>query len=168
VHGVSQRVEDRRVVHRNGRVNFPDVGLGNLDEIGEAAVGVNPDDANVLADVSLAGAALVAQAAGNVHFRGDKITLADGSHFRADLFHHAAEFVAEDQRRMNAPSRPAVPLVDVQVGAADRGGAHANQNVLQPDFGNRHAFQARSRLRFRLDDGLHLRLRHAGSIRYEV
>ena len=50
-------------------------------------------------------------------------------HFRADFFHVAAEFVAKRHRRMDARSGPAIPAVDVQVGAANRSGAHAHQHL---------------------------------------
>src|SRR5262249_48647293 len=59
VHGVAQRIEHAGIIRRNRRVDLPDVGLGNLHELGECAVGVYADDLYVLADVGFAGAALV-------------------------------------------------------------------------------------------------------------
>src|SRR5262249_29949964 len=75
VHGVTQWIEYAGIIGRNRRVDLPDVGFGNLDELGEGAVGVYADDLHVLADVGLAGAALIAFAAGHVHLGGDEVAL---------------------------------------------------------------------------------------------
>ena len=128
VHGVAERIENRGVMFRNGRINFPDVADGNDDEFGEAAVRVNADDFHVLANMRLAHAAGAAMTAIHVHFGADEIAGLHGGDLRADFFHVAAEFVAERHRRMDARSGPAIPAVDVQVGAADGRGAHAHQH----------------------------------------
>ena len=49
--------------------------------------------------------------------------------FVADGFDGAAELVAGNERRMNAALRPLVPLINVQVGAADGGHLDFDQHV---------------------------------------
>ncbi len=119
VHRVAQRVEDGRVLLGDRRVELPDVGLGNDDVLGEGAVGVDADDLHVLADVRLADTALQALAARDVHFSGDEVAFLDAGHFVADGLDRAAEFVTGNQGRMNAALRPLVPLINMQIGAAD-------------------------------------------------
>src|SRR5207253_2280627 len=48
----------------------------------------------------------------------------------------AAEFVAGDQRRMNALLRPSVPIVDMQIGPADGSDLHLHQHVVRPRAGD--------------------------------
>ena len=45
----------------------------------------------------------------------------------------ARELVADDERRAAAAARPVVPLVDVDVGAADAGAPHADQHLVVAD-----------------------------------
>ena len=129
--------------------------LGNDDVFGERAVGVHPDDLHVLADVRLADAALQALAAGHVHLGGDEVAFLHAGDFVAHGFHRAAELVAGNQRRMNAALRPLVPLVNVQIGAADGGHLDLDQNIGGSKFryGNFANFGARRGLR--LNDGKH-------------
>ena len=136
-------------------IELPDVGLGNDDVFGEGAVGVDADDLHVLADVRLADAALQALAAGHVHFGGDEVAFLHAGDFVADGFDRAAELVAGNERRMNAALRPLVPLVNVQVGAADGGHLDLDQHVGRAKlrFGNFADFRARCGLR--LNDGKH-------------
>ena len=141
--------------------SFQMLRLGNDNVLGERAVGVDADDLHVLADVRLADAALQTLAAGHVHLGGNEVAFLHAGDFIADSFHDAAEFVARNQRRMNAALRPLVPLVDVQVGAADGGHLDLDQHVGRAEFwfGNFADFGARRRL------GLH-NCNH--SIRHEM
>ena len=102
MNGVAQGVEDGGVVHRNRRVDLPDVRFRDFDELGKAAVHVDADDAHVLADVALAGAALEAAPAGDVHFRRDELARPRRRDLGAHALYHAAELVTEDQRRVDA------------------------------------------------------------------
>src|SRR5437899_10805482 len=52
---------------------------------------------------------------------------------------------------MNAVLRPAVPVVDMQVGAADRGDVYFDQHVGAPEAGNLNFANLRAWLGFRLD-----------------
>jgi len=110
----------------NCGVELPDIWGGNFHELRECAVLIDADDAQVLADVRFAQPALVAVAAIHVHFGADEIALLDCGYFVADALDDAAEFVAQGQGRLDAPLRPAVPAVNVQVGSADRSRLHAH------------------------------------------
>src|SRR5215472_1164452 len=93
MHGVAQGIEHAGVVWGNRRIDLPDVRFRDLHELGEGAVRIHSDDPYVLADVGLAGAALVALAAGDVHLRGDKVAFLHGGHLLAPKNNVTAEFV---------------------------------------------------------------------------
>ena len=155
VHGVAQRVHDRRVVLRDGRVDLPDIPRRNAHELGEASVLVDADHFYELANVRLSNAARQATAAIHVHFRAHKFAFADSLHVRADFFHRAAEFMTEGERRVQARSRPAVPMIDVHVRSADRSRADAHQHFIRPRRRNRNGFQLRALLGTRLAKRFH-------------
>src|ERR1700689_578376 len=124
----------------NPPINFPDIRFGDGDEFGKATVRINPNDAHVLANVRLAHAAGAAMSASNVHLSADEIAGLYRSHVRADFLDGAAEFVADRQRWMQPRSGPAIPVINVQVGAANRSGAHAYENFARADFRNGDGF----------------------------
>src|ERR1044071_2933141 len=117
--GIAQRIEDGGVLQRDSGIELPDIRFGDDDVFGEGAVGVDADNFDVLTDVSFAGAALQALAASHVHLGGNEVALLDAGDFVAKGRYLAAELVSWNQRRMDAILRPAVPVVNVQVGAAD-------------------------------------------------
>jgi hypothetical protein len=59
----------------------------------------------------------------------------------ADLGDLAGEFVSHDYRRFHSPSGPFVPFVNVNVGSADAGPFHPNENFVIADHGAGHVFQ---------------------------
>src|SRR5690348_9253825 len=63
--------------------------------------------------------------------------------------------MTRNQRRTNTLLRPRVPLVDMQVGAANGSDFHLHENVVWTDLGKRNLAHLRSRRRLRLYDGLH-------------
>ena len=61
------------------------------------------------------------------------IALSDIGDQPADLHDIPGEFVTDDEGRLAPPLRPCIPVVDVNVGAADAGALHANENFVLPD-----------------------------------
>src|SRR5437660_678469 len=99
----------------------PDVLFRHRDVLREAAVAIDPDDVDFLADVSLAGAAGLAVAAADVAFSADALadaTADDGIAARDDL---ADEFMAGRDADRNTALAPRVPFVNVPIRAADAG-----------------------------------------------
>jgi len=150
VYGVAERIENGTVAFRNSRIQPDDVGGGNSDQLGKRAVLIDTDDFDVRTDVRFAHAALMAMAAVHVHFGADKVPGFQSADFAADLFDDAAEFVAEGHRRFDPRLRPAIPAVDVQVGAANRGGFHAHQHIGRADGGHAGCFQRQPARRLHL------------------
>src|SRR5271165_5143395 len=130
MHRVAQRIKDGSVFLRNRRIQFPEVGFRNHHILGERAIRVNPNDFHALADVGFAGSALHALAAGHMHFSGNEVALLHAGDFVTVGSNFAAELVSGNQRRMNAPLRPSVPLINVQIRAADGCNFNFDQNFV--------------------------------------
>ena len=89
----------------------------------------------VAAQVPAAGAAVAAVAAGDVALAGDAVADREAAHFAAERDDLAAVLVADLHRHRDRALRPGVPLVDVDVGAADGRLAHADQHVVRAGLG---------------------------------
>src|SRR6185436_20178560 len=93
--------------------------------LGEGALAVHAQDLEAVADVHAVAAALHAVAAGQVALDRDAVPGPEARHVAADLDHLARGLVPEDQGRLDGGPRPVVPGPDVDVGAADGRGPHA-------------------------------------------
>ena len=150
VYRVAQGVENRRIFLRNRGIELPDVRLRNHHILGECPIGINANDFHALANMRFAGAALQALATGNMHLGGYEIAFLNASHFIAERRHLSAEFMSWNQRRMNPVLCPAVPVVDVQIGATNGCNLHLHQHLGAPESGNLHLANLcpRGRVRF--------------------
>jgi transcriptional regulator with XRE-family HTH domain len=82
-------------------------------------------------------------------------------HVASHLHDLADEFVSHDHRHRNGPLRPGVPIVDVQVRAADAGLVDANEHVIDPAFGLGHVPEVQPGGGFGFDESFHL-VRYVG------
>src|SRR6185312_921309 len=130
--------------------------------LGERTVAVHADADGVRAQVLAAGAAVAAVAAHDVAFGGDAVADLVAGDTGADLHDAADELVADGEARLDRALGPFVPLVDVQVGAADRGLLQLDQHLIRADLGHRHLFHPDALFGLALDQGFH-RLRHGES-----
>src|SRR5688572_21815258 len=122
-------------------VEVPHVRRRHRDVLREAAVAIDPDDSRVGTDVGVARPAEQASAIDDVAFGGDAISLSDIGDEPADLHDISGELVADDEWRLAPASRPRVPLVDVDVGSADAGSSHSNENLILADLRLRQILQ---------------------------
>ncbi len=67
------------------------------------------------------------------------------AHVAPRLDNLTGAFVAKDERSLDARLRPRVPVIDMQVGAADRGCADLDEYVVGPDLGDVGLDQFRAR-----------------------
>src|SRR6266576_2516528 len=86
----------------------------------------------------------------DVHLRTDKITRLDRRDFVSHAFDVSTKLMSERQRRLDAPLRPTVPSVNMQVRPANGSGLHADQHVGRTN--RRH----RDRVHLQAPRGLHL------------
>src|ERR671910_35332 len=77
-------------------------------------------------------------------------------HLGADGFHGSRDLVAERHRHAgHAALCPLVPIEDVEIGAADRGGVHADLHLALARIRDRHVLELGARTRCGLAQGTH-------------
>ena len=122
VHGVAERVEDRR--RRRGRCSCRDArrwSSGSAMYSANAPGRLTPMPLRVRAQMPPAGQAVAAAAADDVPLAADDVAGREVVDVGADLDDLADELVADHHRHRDRLLRPGVPVVDVHVGAADAG-----------------------------------------------
>jgi hypothetical protein len=159
VRGVAVRIEESGELGRNLVRDRPQVRGRHRDVLGERAGAVDADADRVRTQVLLAGAAVAADAADDMAFGRDALPQCIPAHARTHVDDAADELVADDQTRLDHALRPLVPLVDVQVGAADRGLFELDEHLVRPDLGQRHLLHPDALGGLALDQRLH-RLLH--------
>ncbi len=130
------------------------------DILGERARSVHADYGYIAANVSLTYTTLIADIAHYVGLSRDIISWSEGGHSFSKLNYFACEFVSKYHRRLNSASSPGVPVVDVQVGAADRGSLYLDEHFSSGDLGYVHHGHLSPWRCLSLDYGSHL-LRHS-------
>lgn len=156
VHRVAERIEDGRDVVGDVGMDRPDVLFGDGDEFGEAAVGVDAENIDLFADVTVAGAAGLTQATADVAFGANALADGGASDGRADGVDPADEFVAGGDANLHAASAPGVPFVDVAIGAADAGVGDGDEHVAGADLGDgRVGLEPEAGFVFEFADGEH-------------
>ena len=80
----------------------------------------------------------------------------------------AGVFVADHHRHGNCAPRPFVPVVDMDVGAADAGFSHPNENVVGADYWHGLLFEPKAGFRSQFHQGFHEVCRVFVSSRREV
>ena len=157
MHRVAERIEDGGHVEIDGRIVVPDIGHRQRDVLGESAGAIDADAACVLAQMASPRQAIATQAAHHMALAADDLAgmkvgdVGAGGHDLAD------ELMADDHRHGNGFPRPIVPFPDVDIGAANAGAHHADENIIDTDFRPRHVFEPQSRFRLAFDESLHAR-----------
>src|SRR5207237_2942117 len=89
-----------------------------------------------LVAMRVSGTALKPFATSYVHLGRNEIAFLDAGHLIAVGDHLAAELVSGNERGANAVLRPAIPVIDVKVGSADRGDLDFDQDIGPPKAWN--------------------------------
>ena len=124
-------------------------------KFGKRALAIHADALRVRAKMTPAGETIAAMSADDVAFAGDEIARRKTLHAIADAFDHADEFMADDHRHRDRFLRPRVPVINVNVGAADRCFLNPDENVVAADFRHRDFLQPESRLALAFHQRLH-------------
>ncbi len=90
-----------------------------------------------------------------VHLRADEIAGLHRSDFRADFFDVRRRIHGQRSAAVDARGRPAIPIVDMQIGSANRSRAHTHQNFAGSGSRNRNGFEIRAARGARLAQGFH-------------
>ena len=134
---------------------LPDVGHGQDDVFGEGAVAVDADAEGVGAEMAAAGEAVAAASADDVAFAADELADGDVGDVGADVDDFADELVADDEALADGGAGPGVPVVDVEVGAADAGGEDADFDVVDAHLGLGDVLEPEAAFCAALDECLH-------------
>jgi hypothetical protein len=116
---ITQRVLECRDEGRNFSGSWSGVLPRNHRVLCEAAVDINTEDDGVRTNVRLTLEALDARSTHDVRLAGHKISDRPFGDPFTKLHNRSAELVANDARRLDSSRGPFVPVVDVQIGAAD-------------------------------------------------
>jgi len=93
-------------------------------------ISIDPQNFVILAHVSLACAALKAGPTREVRFGSDILTNLDEGYVAPHLHHVAAQFMADNPRRMDPPLSPFVPAVNMDVRSTQRGGSYFHNSIM--------------------------------------
>src|SRR5690606_41890900 len=99
MHCIADRIEYRRMGIGDGSGHAPEIARRHLHLLGEGARAIHPDDAGILADMRIAGAAEAAGAAGDMTFRRDALADGEAAHPLADRRDPADEFMTRSEER---------------------------------------------------------------------
>ena len=155
VDGVAEGIEDGGDLGVDAGAVAPDVGHRDDDELGEGAVAIDADAEGVGAEMAAAGEAVAAASADDVALSADE--LADGEVGDVGAYgdDFADELVADDEALPDGGAGPGVPLVDVEVGAADAGVEDADLYVVDADLGLGDVLEPEAALFAVFDECLH-------------
>ncbi len=134
VHRVAKRVKDRGQIVRDIVRDFEGVKRRDHQIFRKTARAVYAHTDGIAAQVRTTGAAVTAVATGDVTFTGDAVADLKTAHFLADTDHFAHVFMPHNHRYRDRLLRPFIPVVDMHVGAANRGFANFNQQIVVAEF----------------------------------
>ena len=166
VNRISEGIENRGDFARDGARVLPDVHHRQDDVLGERARAVHSHALRVRAQVAPPRETIAAAPADHVPFPADQIAGMKIRHVGSDFDNLSAEFMPDDQRHVNGGARPIVPVVDVQVGAANSRAQHANFDVVDAGFGLGNIFEPQASLGAALNEGFHSGCPPALSVRF--
>ena len=129
--------------------------MGSAMYSANAPVAVDADALGVRAEVAAPGHAVAAAPADEVALAADEVAGVKVVDVAADLDDLADELVSDDQRHRHGALRPGVPVVDVQIGAADAGAQHADQHIVDAEGRLGNVFEPQAGRRLALDQSLH-------------
>ncbi len=153
--GVAERIEDRGDVQIDAFLVTPEVGHRHRDVIGERARPVHADALGVRAQMPPPGQAIAAAAADHVAFAAHQIARVEIADVGAHLHDLADKLVADRHRHRNGALRPLVPIVDMNIGAADAGALYADQDIVDADRRLGNLFEPQARLALALYECFH-------------
>ena len=140
VRGIPDRIEKGDHVLREFFVNDDDVCLGYADVFGKSAVPVNAHAAGVFTPLDIAGMAVAAVVTGDMSFARDTLPDMKARDTGAERGDFADVFVPDRHRRLDVERSPRIPVVNMYIGAADRGFMDPDQHLSRTRF--RHLYTA--------------------------
>ena len=155
MNGVAERIRTGQHVDWNFWIATPEICFRHRNVFGETAGPIHADAFCVRAKMSPPGEAIPAVTTDDVPFRRDQLAFLEVVHAGADFFDHADELMPDRHRHRNRFLGPRVPVVNVNVGPADRASLDADEHVVVPDFGDRNFLEIESGRALAFHQGRH-------------
>ena len=134
--GVAKGIENGgRRPDRSRRCGSQTLVIGNDNVLGKGAWTIDADSFGVLHKMSAAGQAVAAAPANDVPFATDDVAWMKVRHVGADFHDFAHEFVPHHHWNRDRLLSPSVPVVDVNVRAANARPIHFDQHIVDADGG---------------------------------
>ena len=135
---IAERIEDGRGITIHLRVVPPNVGHGKGDQFRKTSRTINTHPGRMRTEVPPAGHTVTTPAANDMPLSGHDIAGYKVVNVRPDRNDFTNELVADGHGNGNCPLRPLVPVVDVNIRAANAGPQHSDEHVVDADsgFGN--------------------------------
>src|SRR5437773_7397726 len=146
MHGVPKRIENSGNVEIDIFLVTPDIRHRHGDVVRESSGPVHSDTLGARAQVTPPGEAVAAPSAHHVALGADDIALMKIGDVGPCLHNLADELVPYDHRHGNGALRPLIPVIDVQIGSADTGAEHADQDIVDADGGLGNILEPEPRL----------------------
>src|SRR5262249_38979770 len=134
---------------------MPHVGHRQADEFGECARAVYSDSLRVRTQVPPSSQAVAAKTPDHVAFSADDVAWKAVFDVRSRFDHPAHKFVPDRHRYWNRLLCPLVPVIDVNIGAANARAQHTDENVIDADLGLFDGFKPQTWLAPALDQCFH-------------
>jgi hypothetical protein len=156
---VAKWIEDAGDIARDVCIVNPDVGHRQRQVIGKRPGPIHADTLRVLAQMTPPGETVPATATDNVPFAADDVTNMKVMDIVADLDDPADELVADGHWHGNRLLGPRVPLVDMDIGAADAGLEDLDLAIVDPNRGLGNLFEPQTWFGMFFDEGTHMNSR---------
>ena len=130
MHGIAERIEAGEDIERDGGISMPGIRRGNGHELGPGARPVYAHALCVWAKMPPARQTIAAMPAGDVTFADDEIALGESADIAADAINFADELVTDRYRDRDGFLRPRIPVVNMNIGPADRCFERVNEDVV--------------------------------------
>src|SRR5262245_24098159 len=138
---------------------MPDIGHWDGQELGERPLPIDADTFRIWTKMTPSRETVAAMPADNVPFAGNEVARRKTLNPFADALHDTNKFMPDDHWYRDRLLRPGIPVINVNVGPADRSFFNPNEYVIVAYRRHRDFFQPKTWLRFAFDQRLH-RLLH--------
>src|SRR5262245_45563635 len=144
--GIAQWIKTGKHVQRNARIGMPDVRLWDGQKFRKRALPIHSDAFRVGAKMASAGKTIAAMDAHGVTLTRNPIPRRETIHSIAHTLENADVFVADYQWYRDRLLRPRIPVVNVDISAADRSLLAADKRIIVAHFRHRHFLEPKARL----------------------
>src|SRR5690242_11153709 len=151
---IAEGIKDGGDLAVDAGVVTPDVGHRKRDVFGECSGTVDAHTFCMRTEMTPPSQTVPASATDHVPFSADDLAGMKINYVRADSDDFADKLVANCHRNRDRGARPIVPVVDVDIGAANSRVRDADQNVVDADSGFGDIFEPQSWRGLAFDQGL--------------